>query len=286
VAKKALGKGLDALIPQAVIESINSGSMLQIPLERIRANPFQPRKLFDKEKIESLAESIRKDGLLQPVIVRRVGDEYELVMGERRIQAARLAGVPAVPAVLRDVADIDTLRLALVENLQRENLNPLEIAEAYRILTESFGLSMVELAEFLGKDRSTVTNTMRLLGLPDEIQETIREGKITEGHARAVLALDTEEERIALAKRIVNKQLSVRQAEAEAGLGRQAKMRVKKQKEKPVHITYLENAISAHLSTRVNIEEKRGGRGRITIEFYNHEDFERLAALMNIPLPR
>jgi ParB family chromosome partitioning protein len=286
VVKKALGKGLEALIPQAVIESISTEKIIQIPLDQIQANPYQPRKQFDRAKLESLADSIRIDGVLQPVVVRKVGTGFELVMGERRLQAARIAKAASVPAILKDVANVDALRLALVENLQRENLNSLEIANAYKTLIDSFGLSLAELAEFVGKDRSTVSNTMRLLGLPDEVKELIREGSLTEGHARAVLAVASEADQVALARNIVDAQLNVRQAEAQAGLGKAARKKRTQPVQKPAHIVYLENAISKHLGTKVLLDEKRGGKGKITIEFYSHEEFERLTELMHIPLPR
>lgn len=286
MAKKALGKGLDALIPQAVIESISAEKIIQIPLDQIQANPYQPRKEFDRAKLESLAESIRIDGVLQPVVVRKASAGYELVMGERRLQAARIAGVNTVPAILKEVANVDALRLALVENLQRENLNALEVANAYKILIDSFGLSPSELAEFVGRDRSTVSNTMRLLGLPDEVKELIRGGSLTEGHARAVLSVPAVADQIALARSIVAEQLTVRQAEAEAGLGRAAKRAKAQPPAKPAHIVYLENAFAKHLGTKVQIDEKRGGKGKMIIEFYSHEEFERLAELMHIPLPR
>ena len=288
MSKKALGKGLDALIPHGVMETLDAERISHIPLDRILANPQQPRKRFDKERIQSLAESIRSDGILQPVVVRRKGDRYELVMGERRIQAARLAGVPTVPAIVRAVAEADALRLALVENLQREDLNPIEIAEGYRALIDKFGLSQQEMADLAGKDRSSVANTLRLLGLPDEIRTLIMDGKLGEGHARALLSLPTRAEQLAWADRIVKRELNVRQVETEIG-GRRPKMAQKggkKKKDRPPHIVLLESALSQHLSTRVAIEERRGGKGTIVVEFYSHDDFERLAELMNLPLPR
>lgn len=260
--------------------------IIQIPLDQIRANPYQPRKQFDRAKLESLAESIRVDGVLQPVVVRKTATGYELVMGERRLQAARIAEVNTVPAILKDVANVDALRLALVENLQRENLNSLEVANAYKILIESFGLSLSELAEFVGKDRSTVSNTMRLLGLPEEVKELIRGGALMEGHARAVLAVAGPADQIALAQSIVAEQMNVRQAETRAGIGKSAKRNKTQPAKKPAHIVYLENSFSKHLGTKVQIDEKRGGKGKITVEFYSHEEFERLAEMMQIPLPR
>jgi len=286
VSKKALGKGLDALIPQGVMETLDSDKVAHIPIDRIHANPHQPRKRFDAERIRSLAESIRADGVLQPVVVRRKGDYYELVMGERRLQAARVAGVPVVPAIVRPVADMDTLRLALVENLQREDLNPIEVAEGYRALIEKFGSSQEELAAVVGKDRSSVSNTLRLLGLPEEIRSLIVDGKLSEGHARVLLGLTTRAEQLAWANKIVARQLSVRAIEAELGGRKGRRGSTKAKKEKPAHLSFLENAFSQHLATRVSIDERRGGKGKIVIEFFSHEDFERLAALMNIPLPR
>jgi ParB family chromosome partitioning protein len=286
VSKKALGKGLDALIPQGVMTSLDVEKMTHIPVERIHANPNQPRKRFDDESLHSLAESVRTDGVLQPVVVRKTGDHFELIMGERRLQAARLAGVPSVPAIVRSATDADTLRLALVENLQRENLNPIEVAEAYKALSERFGLSHEELAGMVGKDRSSVANTLRLLGLPEEIRALLIEGKLSEGHARVLLALTTRAEQIAWATRIVEKQLSVRAVEAELAAHKPRRGIGKKRKDKPAHINALEKTFSQHLATRVSIDERRGGKGKIVIEFFDHDDFERIAGLMNVPLPR
>jgi ParB family chromosome partitioning protein len=286
VSKKALGKGLDALIPQVVIDTMDPEKVHHIPVSDIRANPQQPRKHFDKERIESLATSIQADGVLQPVVVRPHGGNYELIMGERRLQAARLAGVPTIPAIVRPVEEADALRLALVENLQREDLNSIEIAEAYKALIDKFGLSQQELAELVGKDRSSVANTLRLLALPEEIRAMIVDEKISEGHARALLSLSTRAEQLALAKRIVDKNLNVRQTETEIGGRREKPAKSKAKKPKPAHIALLEKAFSQHLATRVAIDEKRGGKGKIVVEFYSHDDFERLATLMDIPLPR
>ncbi|MEJ2721062.1 MAG: ParB/RepB/Spo0J family partition protein [bacterium] len=285
MSKRALGKGLEALIPQGVIDTLDAEKVSHIPVDRIGTNPHQPRKRFDRDKIESLAASIRTDGVLQPVVVRKKGDRYELIMGERRLQAARVAGVPSIPAVVRTAADADSLRLALVENIQREDLNAMEVAEAYRMLVDKFGLSQQEIADLVGKDRSSVANTLRLLGLPQEIRTLVADGQISEGHARALLGLSTRAEQIAWADRIVKKQLNVRQVEAELG-GHHKAPRGRRSKEKPPHIALLEKEISRHLATRVAVEERRGGKGKIVIDFYSHDDFERLAALMGFPLPR
>lgn len=288
MSKKVLGKGLEALIPQAVADSVGGEKVYHLALDTIDANPLQPRKTFDDEKLKQLSDSIKEDGVLQPVVVRRKGARYELVMGERRLQAARLAGAASVPAVVKDVRDADSLRLAVVENIQRENLNAVEVANAYRQLIASFGLSQSDLAQLVGRDRSSVANTLRLLNLPDEVQTMIVEDRITEGHARALLSLPTQKEQLALARRIVEQNLSVRQTEAMTGLVRTQKKDspTGRKKEKPAYLTDLEKAFSSHLGTKVTVDERRGGKGKISIEFYSHEDFERLTTLMNIPLPR
>ena len=287
MSKKVLGRGLHALIPQGLKETVYpEHQLLQIPVDQIQANPHQPRKQFDQEKIASLSESVSRDGVLQPVVVRRNGEQFELIMGERRLQAARLAKLHTAPAVVRGAEDVDALRLALVENLQRENLNPIEVAEAYKSLIHQFGLSQNELSDLVGKDRSSVANTIRLLALPEEVRGLIQNGSIREGHARALLSLTTAEDQLALARRIIAEKLNVREVEDVAGEERKAIREKKPKKEKPANITDLENAISSHLATRVLVEEKRGGKGKLVIEFYSHDDFERLAEVMNIPLPR
>ena len=286
--KKALGKGLEALIPQSPAVSVDtSGSVVEIDVNHVETNPHQPRKNFDDEKLQQLSRSIKEDGVLQPIVVRKYGDKFQLIMGERRLQAARLAGMPTVPALVKNVKDVDSLRLALVENIQREDLNVIEVAFAYRALVATFGMTQADLAQLIGRDRSSVANTLRLLNLPDEIQGMIVDGRLTGGHARALLALPTQKDQLELARRIEKLSLSVRQAETEAGLVSTKKTRTEKQpKAKATHIAYLESAISNHLGTRVLIDEKRGGKGKITIEFYSHEDFERISELLNLPLPR
>ncbi len=285
MSKKVLGKGLEALIPQTVSPQVGGESVFHVPIGIIEVNPNQPRKVFDDEKLSQLAASIKEDGILQPVVVRRRGNRYELIMGERRLQAAKRAGETSIPVVVKDVKDRDSLRLALVENIQREDLNVIEVAFAYRQLVGTFGLTQAELADQVGKDRSSVANTLRLLNLPDEVQKMVSAAKITGGHARALLSLPTQKEQLALARRIVEHNLSVRQTETETGI-RTSKKTAKAPRERPTHLQDLEKAVASHLGTRVSIDEKRGGKGKITIEFYSHDDFERLTSLMGIPLPR
>ncbi len=287
--RKVLGRGLEALIPvPAAVERLQPGeAVLEVATDGIEANPFQPRKYVNDDRLKELSESIKADGVLQPVVVRRRGAKYELVMGERRLRAARLAGVAMIPVVIRDVSDADSLRLAIVENIQRENLNSIEEAQAYRRLISEFSVSQADVAGMVGKDRSSVANTIRLLNLPEEVQGMIQEGALSAGHARALLALTTQKEQLALARRIVAENMTVRQVEYITGLTKAPKHNsTRRRREKPAYLVDLEKAFASHLATRVAIDEKRGGKGRITIEFYSHEDFERLAALMNMPLPR
>ena len=286
--RKVLGRGLEALIPgPAVAEPQPGEKVTEVSIDVIEANPFQPRRNFDDARLKELADSIRNDGVLQPVVVRRKGTHFELIMGERRLQAARLAGMPSIPVVVRDVRDADALRLAIVENIQRENLNAIEEAQAYRRLISEFAISQGDVATMVGKDRSSVANTLRLLNLPEEVQKMVEAEAITGGHARALLTLPTQKEQTALAHRIVQHNLSVRQVEAEVGLVRRRKESSgRPAKEKPAYLADLERAFSQHLGTRVSIDEKRGGKGRIAIEFYTYDDFERLASLMRVPLPR
>ncbi len=288
-SRKVLGRGLEALIPgAAAIEQPQPGErVISVSVDEVDANPFQPRKRFDDERLKELAESIRTDGVLQPVVVRRKGTAYELIMGERRLQAARLAGVTTIPVVVREIRDADALRLAIVENIQRENLNAIEEAQAYRRLISEFGMSQADVAGMVSKDRSSVANTLRLLNLPDDVQRMVEEGTLAGGHARALLSLPTQKEQLALARRIAEQTLSVRQVEAEVGLTRVKKSNAaRRHKEKPAYLADLEKAFAQYLGTRVSIEEKRGGKGRIQVEFYSFDDFERLAGLMRIPLPR
>ena len=287
--RKVLGRGLEALIPVTnSIKRPQPGEKVQeVATEFIETNPFQPRKHIDDDRLKELSDSIKSDGVLQPVVVRRRGPKYELIMGERRLRAARMAGVATVPVVVRDVSDADALRLAIVENIQREELNSIEEAQAYRRLISEFNVSQTDVAGMVGKDRSSIANTLRLLNLPEEVQDMIQEGTLAAGHARALLALTTQKEQTVLARRIVAENMTVRQVEHIVGLIKTPKSTGgRRRKEKPAYLADLEKAFTGHLATRVNIDEKRGGKGRITIEFYSHDDFERLAVLMNVPLPR
>jgi ParB family chromosome partitioning protein len=275
MTRKALGRGLDALL--RTVETTTAG-LAEIAVDQIDANPFQPRRTFAADKLKELADSIRASGLVQPVLLRRAGDRYQLIAGERRWRAARQAGLAAVPAVVRDIGDRDALELALTENLLREELNPVEAALGYAALQQKHGLSHEEIAAHLGLDRSTVTNTLRLLRLPPEVQEMISEGKISAGHARALLGLESAEAQLKLALSIVKQGLSVRQVETFVAL-RGAKPEKKAGATEPpkldanVRAAILE--MERTLGTRVKLHGNEK-RGRIEISYFSEEDLNRI----------
>jgi ParB family chromosome partitioning protein len=272
-----LGKGLGALIPEMEPEA--SGGLLICGIEEIVPNRSQPRKHFDESKIQELADSIREKGILEPLMVRRVEQGYELILGERRWRAAQKAGLHEVPVIVKDLPDREVLEISLIENLQREDLNPIEEAEAFKRLTEEFDLSQEELSKRIGKDRATIANTLRLLKLPSEIRTQLFENVITAGHARAILSLDTSEKQKELSALIIQKGLSVREAEAQAK--RMAEKRQKggssrtKDPDVESQVTSLQDALKRHLATQVRILH-RGKRGKIEIDYYSHEDLGRI----------
>ena len=272
--RRALGRGLGTLLAGPEIPGVR-----EVPVDAIAANPRQPRKRFDQEGIDSLTASIREQGVISPLILRRGRDGYELVAGERRLRAARLAGLKTVPAIVREVADAQALELALVENLQREDLNAVEAAEAYRRLVEDFGQSQDGVARRVGKDRSTVSNALRLLRLPRKILDDIVAGVLAEGHARALLALDREADQIRARDRIVKGGLSVRGAEALVrrlkGPGAAGRRRPRRDH----NLAALEDRLRGALGTKVRIA-RRGRGGRVEIEFYSEEDLDRLLELL------
>lgn len=277
VAKKmALGKGLGALIPE--FETVGERKFLYCGIEEIKPNPSQPRKYFDESKIEELAESIKEKGILEPLIVRKVDDGYELIVGERRWRAAQKAGLKEVPVIVKEAGDREALELSLIENLQREDLNPIEEAEAYKQLIDEFNLSQEELSKRIGKDRTTITNTLRLLKLSPEIKEYIKRSEITQGHARAILSLESRDKQKQLCELIINKGLSVRQAEAIAKrlLGKQKRRKAERRKgEIDIQIKNLQDSLRLRLGTKVTIYTS-DKRGKILIEYYSFDDLERI----------
>jgi len=275
MTRKALGRGLNALL--RTVETTTSG-LEEVAVDRIDPNPFQPRRAFLPEKLKELADSIRASGVVQPVLLRRSGDRYQLIAGERRWRAARQAGLTVIPALLREIGDRDALELALTENLLREDLNPLEAAQGYAALQQKHGLSHEEIAERLGLDRSTVTNTLRLLRLPPEVQRMIEERAISAGHARALLGLESETAQLRLAQLIVKQGLSVRQAENLVALRGSKSSKKNEGVDAPkldpnVRAAVLE--MERALGTRVKVQgdEKRG---KIEISYYSPEDLNRI----------
>jgi ParB family chromosome partitioning protein len=287
--RRALGRGLEALIPtrpaavavDAAAPGAPAGTPLEVEIERIRPNRLQPRQRFDAEKLQELAASMRENGVLQPLLVSPRGDGFELVAGERRLRAAKLAGLGRVPVVVRDVDGPESLKLSILENVQREDLNPIEEADGYRRLLDEFGMTQQEIAARLGKSRSAVANALRLLQLPPDVQERVQAGELTAGHARALLAAATLEEQRELAALVRERGLTVREAEHLAQRTPAAKPRrtaaARLGAANPA-LQELERRLEARFGTRVRIQARRddGGAGRIEIEYYSPADLERI----------
>jgi ParB family chromosome partitioning protein len=280
--RKALGRGLEALIPTATatetLEPRRAGSgngVEQIPIEMIGSNPFQPRTRFDDASLKELTESIRSSGIIQPVILRKAGtDSYELIAGERRLRAAKLAGLDAVPAILREVDDTRMMEMALIENIQREDLNPIDEARAYQSLIQKVGLTHDQISERVGKQRSSITNALRLLGLPPEVMDVVSRGTLSAGHARALLALETPGDQLSTSRYVVSKGFSVRRTEALVN----RKLRRQHSRPRSAKATGLEEwqtKLQSQFATRVTIKPGRKG-GRIEFEYYGQDDLERL----------
>jgi len=280
--QKGLGRGLGALIPAA--EGPKGPSNFFVEVGRISPNALQPRRAFDEEKIDELAASIRDRGVIQPLIVRRNGDGYELIAGERRLRAAMKAGLKEVPVVVREASDNDSLQLALIENLQREDLNPIEEADAYRRLHEKFHLTQEEIAEKVGKSRPAVANSLRLLLLPKEMQQEVAQGRLAAGQARALLALGNEAMITAVARRVIAKGLSTRETErlvARLKLGRRGRRLVASlDPDLRAVVEKLQRALGSKVRL---VQGKRGGRGRLEIEYYSLDDLDRLIAILSQP---
>ncbi|MDP8229568.1 MAG: ParB/RepB/Spo0J family partition protein [Candidatus Gorgyraea atricola] len=290
--KRGLGRGLEALISGTPNHSLRSGTgqardvgattllkagkgqaVVNVPLGKIKANKYQPRGDFDKQALEDLANSIKEKGFVQPILVRDVEGEYELVAGERRFRAAQKLNLKEIPAIVKDVSDLDSLELSIIENVQREDLNPIDQAKAYKRLLDEFDMTQEKVSDTIGKDRTTVTNILRLLKLPKKIQDHVSRGTISMGHARAMLSLPTENEQNRLCTKVLKNDLSVRDTERYA-----KKMSVhskKKVSEKDPNLLSLEEELRDALGTKVRIlKGKRGGK--IEIEFYSDTDLEKV----------
>jgi len=273
--RSVLGKGLDALIPA---EKVGQGYVI-LGIDEIRPNTFQPRKDFDEEAINELAVSIQEKGIIQPIVVRKNINAYEIIVGERRWRAAQRVGLTKIPVIIKDVSDREALELALVENLQREGLNPIEEASAYGQLIEDFGLTHEEISKRIGKERSTVTNQLRLLKLPEEVREALIKGEITAGHARALLGLESPNKMKEVLEAIRKDKLSVRKTEKLVQKLLGDKQTSIKSHDIDPYIKHLTDELKKALGTQVKIIDK-GGEGKIEIEYYSKDELERLIEIL------
>jgi ParB family chromosome partitioning protein len=273
--KKVLGKGLGALIPE-INQYDDKNNYVYCNVEDIQPNKFQPRKGFDETAIEELVVSIKEKGIIQPLIVRDVGDGYELIAGERRWRAAKRAGITEVPVIVKKASDTEVLELSLIENIQREDLSCLEEAEAYKQLTKEFTLTQEEVAKRVGKDRSTITNYLRLLKLPLEIRDGLSRDVVTMGHARAFLSLETPVKQREAYRQVLKRGLSVRQTEKMVRGLKKEKKNKPLERDKDIHLDAIKNELIKQFGTQVKIVARKGGRGKIEIEFYSLDDLDRI----------
>lgn len=292
---RGLGKGLDSLIPNAVgeakvkkeaqqaVKEDKNAQETVVKITMVEPNRKQPRKNFDEDALQELADSIKQFGLIQPILVQDRKDHYEIIAGERRWRAAKMAGLKEVPVLIRSYSEQEIMEISLIENIQREDLNPIEEAQAYKRLLEEFHLKQDEVAERVSKSRAAVTNSMRLLKLSDEVQQMLIDDMISTGHARALLAIDNPEEQYNMAQRIFDEKLSVREVEKLVkNLNKPVKPVKKASDNSTMDAIYLdiEDKLKQRLSTKVTVTSKGEGAGKIEIEFYNHEDLDRLMDLM------
>jgi ParB family chromosome partitioning protein len=287
--RSALGKGLEALIPGAgargdegnVTELTSPNMIHELPVDKINPSPFQPRFVFDSAKLAELAQSISERGVIQPIVVRATGDSYELIVGERRLRATELLGRNTIPAIIVDsISNEEAMELTLIENIQREDLNPIEEARAYRRLMTECNMAQADVATRVGIDRSSVANFVRLLSLPEKIQDMIAQERLSAGHARALLALGTDSEKIALAEKVIAHELSVRQLEALVYINKSPKKKTQN-RQRPVEIVSLEENLKRIFGTKVLIDQRKKG-GRILIEYYSNDELDRLLAILGV----
>mgnify|MGYP001090881450 CR=1 FL=1 len=302
MASRGLGKGLDALIPNVINEKSNDnknentkykstdstlkeeGQVKIVNITKIEPNREQPRRNFDEEALEELAESIRQFGLLQPILVHDKKTYYEIVAGERRWRAAKKAGLKEIPVIIKELTEQEIVEISLIENIQRENLNPIEEAQAYKRLLTEFNLKQEEVAERVSKSRTAVTNSMRLLKLSDSVQQMVIDNMITTGHARALITIEDPEQQYEVAKRIFDEKLNVRDVEKLVkNLNKPVKEKKAVTADKSLEAVYqnIEENLKQKLSTKVNITPKGNGAGKIEIEFYSHDDLEKIMDLLS-----
>lgn len=289
--KRGLGRGLDAILqsPETDITSTDisgnyvAGAVAELNIDFIEANPFQPRTDFDENALNELAESIKVQGVIQPVTVRKMGrDKYQLISGERRLRASKLAGLKTIPVYIRVANDEQMLEMALIENTHREGLNAIEVALSYQRLIEECNITQEELGEKVGKDRSTVTNFLRLLKLPPEVQVALRDGFISMGQARAIINIEDKTQQLIILKEIIDKDLSVRQVEELVRSFNPKNAKTKKQKNVlPEAFIHKVDTLSKALDAKIKVDRNSKGKGSLTISFKNDEDFERLISIIN-----
>ena len=289
VNKRGLGKGLDTMIPPVKNEKKSEkgdpakGPETLVNITKVEPNREQPRKNFDEDALLELSESIKQYGLLQPILVQDRKDYFEIIAGERRWRAAKLAGLKQVPVIIKNLTDQEIVEISLIENIQRENLNPIEEAQAYKRLLNEFHLKQDEVAERVSKSRTAVTNSMRLLKLSDDVQRMVIDEMITTGHARALLGVEDPAEQYNLAQRIFDEKLSVREVEKIVkNMGKPAKPKKQKVDDKSMQVIYddISEKLKTQLGTKVNIVPKEDGSGKIEIEFYSHDELDRILDLM------
>ena len=277
--KFGLGKGLGALIPdEEVVAEKNSIDLIDI--NRIKPNSKQPRKNFDEEKISNLAKSIKDNGIIQPLVLKESGNDYEIIAGERRWRAAKLAGIKSIPAVIMELTDQKVLEVSLIENIQREDLNPIEEALAFKRLIKEFSINQEEVSKVIGRSRTAITNTMRLLNLDKRVQQYLIEGVISEGHGRALLSLSKKDTQYEMAIRIIDNKLSVRETERLVRDILNPKVKEPVSEEENIYIKELQSRISEHFGTKVSIKTKKDNKGKIEIEYYSPEELDRILELL------
>ncbi len=280
--RTALGQGLDALIPFDDTDVGDRNRVKEIPIDSLEPNPFQPRRLFDEELLTDLANSIREKGVIQPLIVRpTLRGTYEIVAGERRWRAASIAGFESVPAIVREMSDSESLEIALIENLQRENLNAVDTAEAYDTLIKRFDYTHESLAKKIGKDRSSITNHLRLLRLPDAVKEDLRQERLSTGHAKALLAVEDVQSQLSLSRKVISRKLSVRELEK---IVQNVKNKPNRQdfgdRQLDPELREVENGLSGHLGTKVRIKISETGSGKLEIHFHSMEVLNGIVELL------
>ncbi len=292
---RGLGKGLDLLIPMSgntkpvsetteIKKEENKGSETIVKITQVEPNREQPRKNFDEDALQELADSIKQFGLLQPILVQDRKTHYEIIAGERRWRAAKLAGLKEVPVIIRDYTDQEIVEISLIENIQREDLNPIEEAQAYKRLLTEFNLKQDEVAERVSKSRTAVTNSMRLLKLCDEVQQMIIDDMLSTGHARALISIEDPEQQYTIAQKIFDEKLSVRDVEKLVkNLNKPEKPKKENQEDKSLDIIYqdIEEKLKQSLGTKVEITSKGNGSGKVEIEFYNHDDLDQIIELLS-----